>query len=159
ESTGRRLAFARWLTDRQNPLFARVAANHIWARHFSEGIVPSLADFGRNGRPPSHPRLLDWLASEMMQPTIDDGRWTIEKPNHHTTQRPNDSTPNTQHPAPWSMKHLHRLIVTSSTYRMASTTDISDAKADPDDVYLWRYPYKRMEAEVVRDNMLWVSGQ
>ena len=57
------------------------------------------------------------------------------------------------------MKHLHRLIVNSNTYRIASTPNTVDAKADPDDVYLWRFPYKRMEAEVVRDNMLWVSGQ
>lgn len=128
ESTGRRLAFAKWLVDPQNPLAARVAVNHIWARHFAEGLVPSLADLGRNGRPPSHPKLLDWLASELVQ-------------------------------SGWSMKRIHRLVVTSNTYRMASTPDPVNAKIDPDDVYLWRTPYKRMEAEVVRDNLLWASGQ
>jgi hypothetical protein len=128
ESTGRRLAFARWITDRQNPLAARVAVNHIWARHFGQGIVPSSSDFGRNGRPPSHPQLLDWLAAEFM----DSG---------------------------WSIKKLHRLIVTSNTYRMASTPDLANAKTDPDNIYLWRMNSRRMEAEAVRDNVLWTSDQ
>jgi hypothetical protein len=126
-STGRRLAFARWLTDRQNPLTARVAVNHIWARHFGQGIVPTPNDFGANGRPPSHPALLDWLAGEFMRGN-------------------------------WSMKQLHRLIVTSSTYRMLSTRDDANAKIDPDNIYLWRMPSRRMEAELVRDNLLYVSG-
>ncbi len=146
ESTGRRLAFARWLTGRKNPLAARVAVNQIWARHFGVGIVPSVSDFGRNGRPPSHPKLLDWLAAEFMQPAMDDGRWTIKS---------NPSSDKT----PWSMKHLHRLIVTSATYRMASTPDTIDAKIDPDNVFLWRMSSRRMEAEVVRDNVLYTAGQ
>ena len=95
-------------------------------RHFGTGIVPSVDDFGRNGRPPSDPRLLDWLASELMA----------------------------QH---WRMKPIHRLIVTSAAYRMASTTDAKDARIDPDNVFLWRMPSRRMEAEVVRDNILYVS--
>ncbi len=127
ESTGRRLAFARWLTDPKNPLTARVAVNHLWTRHFGQGIVPSTADFGRNGRLPSHPQLLDWLAAEFMEKG-------------------------------WSMKTLHRLMVTSSTYRMASTPEEADLKQDPDNVYLWRMSSRRMEAEVVRDNVLYVAG-
>ena len=126
-STGRRLAFARWIANRDNPLTARVAMNHLWLRHFGQGIVPTPADFGRNGRPPSHPQLLDWLAAEFMA----------------------------QH---WSMKAMHRLIVTSSTYRMASTLDEADAKIDPDNIYLWRMNSRRMEAEAVRDNLLYVAG-
>lgn len=125
-SSGRRLAFARWLTDRQNPLTARVAVNHIWARHFGAGIVPSLSDFGRNGRLPSNPQLLDWLASEFM----DSG---------------------------WHMKSLHRLILTSRAYRMDSTNDIENARRDPDNTFLWRMSSRRMEAELVRDNLLYVS--
>jgi hypothetical protein len=65
-STGRRLALARWITDKRNPLAARVAMNHIWLRHFGMGIVPTEFDFGRNGQPPTHPALLDWLADEFM---------------------------------------------------------------------------------------------
>jgi hypothetical protein len=127
ESTGRRLAFARWLTDSRNPLTARVAVNHIWARHFGQGIVPTLSDFGRNGRPPTHPQLLDWLAAEFMA----NG---------------------------WHMKPLHRLMVTSRAYRMASTPDVADLSRDPDNAYLWRMNSRRMEAEVVRDNVLYLSG-
>jgi len=126
-STGRRLAFAQWLVRRQNPLTARVAVNHIWLRHFGQGIVPTPHDFGANGRPPSHPALLDWLAAELMA-------------------------------RGWKMKELHRLIVTSSTYRMSSTPDAADLKIDPDNVYFWRMPSKRMEAELVRDNLLYIGG-
>jgi hypothetical protein len=127
-STGRRLAFSRWLANRENPLTARVAMNHLWLRHFGRGIVPTPADFGRNGRAPSHPQLLDWLASEFMARN-------------------------------WSMKEMHRLMVTSRTYRMASTPDDANARIDPDNVYLWRMNSRRMEAELVRDNLLYVSGE
>ncbi len=127
QSTGRRLAFARWLTDPANPLTARVAVNHIWARHFGQGIVPSVSDFGRNGRAPTHPKLLDWLAAEFMSKN-------------------------------WRMKDLHRLIVTSRAYRMSSSSEAVNEKIDPDDALLWRYPSRRMEAENVRDNILYASG-
>jgi hypothetical protein len=126
-STGRRLAFARWVVDPKNPLTARVAVNHIWARHFAQGLVPSVDDFGRNGRAATHPALEDWLASELMS----NG---------------------------WHMKPIHRLIVTSATYRQASTASAKDLALDPDDTYLWRMPSKRMEAELVRDNVLWAAG-
>lgn len=127
QSTGRRLAFAKWLTDASNPLAARVAVNHIWAHHFGQGLVPSTSDFGRNGRPPTHPELLDWLAAKLMS-------------------------------GKWQMKELHRLIVTSRAYRLASRPNAANAKIDPDDVLLWRYPGRRMEAETVRDNILYVAG-
>ncbi len=126
-SSGRRLAFARWLTDTNHPLTARVAMNHLWLRHFGRGLVPTPADFGRNGRPPSHPQLLDWLAAEFMA-------------------------------RGWSMKAMHRLLVTSSTYRMASTPDDDCARRDPDNVFLWRMPSRRLEAEAVRDNLFHVTG-
>jgi hypothetical protein len=126
-STGRRLAFARWLTDRQNPLTARVAMNHLWLRHFGRGLVATPADFGRSGQSPSHPQLLDWLAAEFMA-------------------------------RDWSMKAMHRLIVTSRAYRMASTPDESSARLDPDNIYLWRMNSRRLEAELVRDNLLYTSG-
>jgi hypothetical protein len=125
-STGRRLALARWIANRENPLAARVAVNHIWLRHFGQAIVPSVFDFGQNGRRPSHPALLDWLAAEFM------GRH-------------------------WSMKGIHRLIVTSNTYRMASTNDSTDAAIDKDNTYLWRMPSRRMDAEVVRDCLFYLG--
>jgi len=127
-SSGRRLALARWIANAQNPLTARVAVNHIWARHFAQGLVPSVDDFGANGRPATHPALVDWLASELMEKG-------------------------------WGMKHIHRLIVTSATYRQASVGRAEERKADPDDQWLWRFPSKRVEAEVVRDNVLWAAGQ
>jgi hypothetical protein len=129
-SSGRRLALAKWITSRQNPLAARVAVNHIWMRHFGEPFVETVFDFGKNGKRPTHPQLLDWLAVELM----DHG---------------------------WSMKHLHRLIVTSSTYRVESGDVANDANVaiDPDNKYLWRMNSRRLESEAVRDNLLSVTGQ
>jgi hypothetical protein len=127
ESTGRRLAFARWIANEGNPLTARVAVNHIWLRHFGQGIVATPADFGRNGRAPTHPELLDWLAAEFMSQG-------------------------------WRMKELHRIILKSSAYRMASSGDEENSALDPDNIYFWRAPARRMEAELVRDNLLHASG-
>ncbi len=127
QSTGRRLAFARWIADPANPLTARVAMNHLWLRHFGRGLVPTPTDFGRGGRPPSHPALLDWLAAEFME-------------------------------RGWSMKQMHRLMVTSRTYQMASTQDENSIRLDPDNVWLWRMPTRRLEAEAIRDNLLYVAG-
>ncbi len=135
ESTGRRSAFARWLTDPDNPLLARVAVNHVWLRHFGRGLVPTPADFGRNGRPPTHPELLDWLAAEFQQPSTA-GSAAV----------------------PWSFRHLHRLIVTSAAYRQASTPEDANLAADPDNQFLWRMNSHRLEAEAVRDNLLYVAG-
>jgi hypothetical protein len=121
---------AAWITDPQNPRTARVAANHIWLRHFGEAIVPSVENFGLNGKQPSHPELLDWLASELVE---------------------ND----------WSMKHLHRQIVLSRTYRLSSATaeTSSNRDADPDNLFLWRANSRRMEAEVIRDCILASAGK
>ena len=129
QSTGRRAALARWITNRENPLAARVAVNHIWLRHFGRAFVETTDNFGRSGAKPTHPELLDWLTVELME---------------------ND----------WQMKHLHRLIVTSNTYRMASTgqTDQPPPRDDPDNLSLWRFNSNRMEAEVLRDSVLHVSG-
>jgi hypothetical protein len=126
-STGRRLGLAKWIASRENPLTARVAMNHIWLRHFGQAIVGTPADFGFNGKTPTDPALLDWLAAEFMKRN-------------------------------WSMKEMHRLIVTSSAYRMSSTPDLANAKIDPDNIYLWRMPSRRMEGELVRDNLLHVAG-
>jgi hypothetical protein len=129
-STGRRTALAQWITDRGNPLTARVAVNHIWLRHFGRALVPTVSNFGMNGKPPTHPELLDWLAVEFMDRN-------------------------------WSMKAIHRLIVTSNTYRMRSSVmeGKSNLAKDPDNQYYWRMPFRRMEAEVIRDSILHLSGK
>ena len=151
----RRLALADWITDPQNPLTARVMVNRIWQGHFGTGLVETPSDFGRNGAKPSHPELLDWLASEFVR-------------------------------SGWSVKHLHRLIVLSATYRQSSVvsiqysvssiqsskrgpeklntdslnTDYSRAQQTDADVrLLWRFPSRRLESEPIRDAMLAVSGR
>ena len=126
KSTGRRTALARWLTSRDNPLTARVAVNHIWMRHFGEPLVPTVFDFGRAGKAPTHPKLLDWLAAEF----IDSG---------------------------WTMKHLHRLIVTSAAYRRTSSN--AGQTDDLENRFLWRMNPRRMEAEVIRDSLLYLAGE
>lgn len=129
KSSGRRQALARWITDPQNPLTARVAVNHLWTRHMGQPLVPTVFDFGRNGTPPANPELLDWLASELIE---------------------ND----------FSMKHLHRLIVTSDAYRMSSSRKGAnrEMKMDPDNESWWRRPTSRMESQLVRDSLLAFAG-
>ncbi len=125
--TGRRLAFARWLTDKRHPLTARVFVNRVWHRHFGRGIVPSLDNFGTTGTPPSHPELLDWLAVEF------------------TGQG-------------WSVKTLHRLIMTSAAYRQSSVVTDERAQLDPGNILLSRMPLRRMDAEEVHDSVLQIAG-
>ena len=125
----RRISLARWIADRDNPLTARVIVNRVWQFHFGAGLVRTPSDFGRRGTPPTHPELLDWLAD-----------WFV-------------------HDADWSLKDLHRLIMTSSAYRMGKVGDESQADADPDNRLWWRVPYRRLEAEAIRDSMLAASGR
>jgi hypothetical protein len=127
-TTGRRTALANWLVDPSNPLTARVMVNRLWAHHFGRGIVATPSDFGIMGMRPTHPELLDWLASEFVR-------------------------------SGWSMKHMHRLMVTSSAYRQASTFREEAAKADSANRLLWRFPRQRLDAEVIRDASLSVAGQ
>lgn len=136
-STGRRTALARWMASGENPLTARVAVNHIWARHFHVPLVASTYDFGRNGAAPTNPELLDWLASDFVE---------------HG----------------WSMKRLHRLIVTSQTYRQATSPAgnevlagrfSSNRQRDPENKHLWRMHSGQMEAEVLRDSLLHLAGE
>src|SRR5262249_363113 len=155
-----RLAFARWLSSPQNPLTARVAANHIWVRHFGSGIVPTVFDFGQNGRPPSHPALLDWLAAELIEPSVTDKPPTPTLSPERRGSSAGDPAAQLSLPLPsevrgpsadragqpskpWSMKHLHRLIVTSATYRMASTPNPANLAVDPDNRFLWRMNSRR----------------
>jgi mono/diheme cytochrome c family protein len=128
----RRLALAKWIADPANPLTARVIVNRLWQGHFGTGLVDTSSDFGRNGGKPSHPELLDWLASELVKPT--DGR-------------------------PWALKHIHRLIVTSATYRQSSRSTVQGLEKDAQSRLLWRFPARRLEAEAIRDSILFVSGK
>ena len=151
----RRLTLAKWLASPDHPLTARVMVNRIWHYHFGEGIVRTPSDFGVMGQPPTHPELLDWLASEFVspgEPSSVRGRLL----------RPDDSTGplrgSARHDA-WSMKHLHYLILTSNTYRMSKRFNPEYAKTDPENKLLWRFPYKRLEVEAIRDSALLVSGQ
>ncbi len=148
-SSGRRLALGRWIASDQNTLTARVAVNHVWHRHFGQPLVATMFDFGLSGRSPSHPELLDWLAVELMQPS--------QRLRHDATGSRWEA--NAEHAAPWSLKHLHRLIVTSRVYRSQSAFDAESAKIDPENVALWRMNPRRLEAEVIRDSVLFVSGQ
>jgi hypothetical protein len=143
-STGRRAALAQWITSATNPRTARVAANHIWARHFAQPLVATPENFGLNGRRPTHPQLLDWLACELIANN-------------------------------WQMKSLHKQLVLSATYRMASSQEFSSGadadaagsssplatarKADPENDLLWRASSRRMEAEVVRDSVLYLASR
>ncbi len=130
-STGRRAALAAWITSKDNPLTARVFVNHVWLRHFGQPLVPTVFEFGKNGRPPTHPALLDWLAVEFMK-------------------------------SDWDVKALHKVMMTSKAYRMASsfTGPAADAnrKADPDNLLVWRMNPRPLEAEAVRDSLLSVGG-
>ena len=125
----RRLSLAQWVTGDDNPLTARVIVNRVWQHHFGHGIVRTPSDFGVMGAPPTHPRLLDWLA-------------------HWFT-----------HEGGWSLKKLHRLILASNTYRMGAEWNDEYAAADPENNLLWRRSYRRLEVEAIRDSMLAISGK
>jgi len=128
-----RLALARWLVSPDNPLTPRVVANRQWQAFFGRGIVATLDDFGYQGDPPSHPELLDWLAVTFRQPLGEGGLG-------------------------WSMKRLHRLIVSSATYRQDSAAPPGLLDRDPKNMLLARGPRVRLEAEVIRDSMLRAAG-
>ena len=129
-STGRRTTLARWITDPANPFTARVIVNRIWQQHFGRGLVETSSDFGHLGQPPTHPELLNWLASRFIQ----DG---------------------------WSIKKLHRRILTSATYRQTSQRRIDDrlAKLDPGNKLLWRMNSRRLTGEEITDAILSASGE
>ena len=122
----RRRALAGWITSSDHPLTTRVMVNRIWQFHFGQGFVLTPSDFGHNGVLPSHPSLLDWLASEM-----------------HSDGLP---------------KRLHRLMVTSATYRQSSEAQTDAIQVDAATRLLWRYPPKRLEAESIRDAILVFAG-
>ena len=122
-----RLGLAQWLTSPENPLAARVAVNRIWQHHFGTGLVKTAENFGIQGEPPTHPELLDWLASELVR-------------------------------SGWDLKAMHRLIVTSATFRQRSSASPTLLAHDPENRLLARGPRFRLPAEVVRDNALAIAG-
>lgn len=132
-----RVGLSRWLTSPDNPLTARVMVNRVWQKYFGRGLVETENDFGLQGTRPSHPELLDWLASEFMQPTA-----AMESPAA----------------TPWSLKRLHKLIVLSSVYRQASTARPDVVARDPNNLWLARQSRFRLDAEIVRDAALSASG-
>ena len=146
-----RLDLARWLVASDNPLTPRVAVNWVWAKFFGRGLVATAEDFGTQGEKPSHPELLDWLASEFVTPANPERERRGATPNHPVAHAPGS-------PAPWSLKRLHRLVVTSATYRQSSAVSAEALKRDPLNVLLARQSRLRLEAEIVRDGALAASG-
>lgn len=122
-----RLGFARWLVAPENPLVARVTMNRLWAAYFGRGLVETLEDFGTQGDPPTHPELLDWLATEFIRQG-------------------------------WSWKAMHRIVVTSATYRQVSRVTPELLERDPFNRLYARGPRFRLEAEFLRDTTLAVGG-
>ena len=130
----RRIRFADWLTDPDHPLTARVLVNRVWSHIFGRGIVATPADFGNVGAPPTHPELLDWLALEFVQPE-------------------------TSGATPRSIKGLIRMILLTDAYRQSSAPREDGLAGDASSLYLWRFPPRRVEAEVIRDSILCASGK
>ena len=127
-TSGRRQALAEWLTRPDHPLTARVMANRLWQNHFGRGIVATPSDFGTQGTEPTHPALLDWLATEFVA-------------------------------RGWSLKAMHRLMVTSATYRQSSIASSRTLVEDPENALFSRMFRRRLEGEAVRDALLAVSGE
>jgi hypothetical protein len=129
-SSGRRLALAQWITGKDNPLTARVAINDMWLRHFGKALVPTVFNFGRSGKPPSHPELLDWLATEFMA-----------------------------HDWDMKYIHRLMVTSRAYRMQSNAAADSPNLAIDPDNTYLWRMNLRRMEAEDVRDSLLAIAGK
>lgn len=127
ESGSGRKQLAEWIASPANPLTARVMVNRLWHHHFGKGLVATPNDFGRQGKPPTHPELLDHLASQFIA-------------------------------SGWSVKAMHRQMVLSRTYQLASDDDPKARETDPTNQWLWRYPQRRLDAESIRDAMLLIAG-
>jgi hypothetical protein len=123
----RRAAFAKWLTDKRNPLPARVMVNRLWHYTFGTGIVATPSDFGLMGFRPAHPELLEWLATEFIR-------------------------------SGWSVKHIQRLILTSATFRQSNRPLPAAMQVDASNTLLWRFPPRRLDAELIRDHVLSATG-
>ena len=127
DAPANRLALARWLVSPENPLVGRVTMNRLWADHFGRPLVTTPENLGTQGERPTHPELLDWLATEFMDQK-------------------------------WSMKAMHRLMVTSATYRQSSRMGEALREKDPSNQFYARGPRFRMDAEMIRDSALRTAG-
>lgn len=142
-----RLGLARWIVATNSPTTARTAVNRLWQAYFGQGLVTTPEDFGTRVETPSHPELLDWLACEFMRPT-ESVADSLSRPPHAVSETL----------VPWSLKHIHRLIVNSATYRQSSHVTPEVYARDAFDKWLERSPRLRVEGEVVQDIALSVSG-
>lgn len=125
---GLRFTLAQWIASPENPLTARVMVNRIWQHHFGRGIVETSSNFGKNGSGATHPELLDWLATEFVE-------------------------------RGWSIKEMHRLMMLSSAYQQSAENPAhAENESDPDNRLLWKFERRRLEAEEIRDGLLYLSG-
>jgi hypothetical protein len=145
-----RLDLARWLASRDNPLTARAFVNRTWREFFGTGLSKALDDLGSQGEWPTHPELLDWLASELMHPEFDP---STSSGSSRATSR-NDAAATHD----WDMRHIIRLMVTSYTYRQSSNAGTAFQNSDPENRLLARQNRFRVDAENVRDIALNLSG-
>jgi mono/diheme cytochrome c family protein len=163
--TPTRLDFARWVVQPQNPLTPRVTMNRVWQKYFGRGIVETENDFGTQGTPPTHPELLDWLAAEFVSaspPFSKGGQGGLGEGVNaasvtSTAPPPTPPLPRAQE-GPWSLKRMHRLIVTSATYRQASQQRSDLAEVDPANRLYARQMRLRLDAEIIRDVALAAGG-
>jgi hypothetical protein len=177
KTTGRRLAFANWVTASGSApaaLLARVQVNRLWQHHFATGIVATPDNLGLTGAAPSHPELLDWLAHEFASPAnvpplrkggeggVGDVVSEAATTNSSTPPNPPLQRKGIEAPAArgraWSIKRVHRLILNSTAYRQIGRDDERGKLKDPDNRLLWRFPVRRLDAEAIRDALLAVSG-
>ena len=149
DEAARRAALAGWLTDRRNVLTWRSIANRIWHHHFGRGLCDTPNDLGQMGGKPTHPELLDWLAFELI------GGWGDREMGSEKTDSSHPTSPSPHLP---TLKRLHRLIVTSATYRQSSQTNERNAAIDGDNRFLWRMNRTRLDAESVRDALIATTG-
>ena len=158
EQPANRLALAQWLMSPENPLTARVTVNRLWERIFGTGLVKTSEDFGKQGEAPSHPELLDWLACEFMAGGV--GSQQSPDLTHAPTGAHSPIVKRQSQIAnsPWDIKHILKLIVMSATYRQSATADDERLQKDPYNRLLARGPRFRMDAEMIRDQALAVSG-